>query len=1229
MEINDRECVRKALEGDKDAYGALIDAYKGMVFGVALNITGNYSDSEDIVQEAFLRAYEKLRTLSDPSKFAKWLYGLTRNLALQVLRQRRQIAIPTAEYVSREQANSYSESPAEAYARKELSTILWDQAALPTGGIPPAGIIESIAPKLHLPLMGLSAKKIIIITGVVLLGLISVLTLRHYQSRPPSSQPPPLIMEQEDVGDVAEMEEIKETPGQAINGTQIPEADLVRHSINGRVLEKGTNFPILGVIVVLNREGKAVKNSVTDQQGAFSLSNLADGRYELALQATDESVKENYYIPSDGKKVRVNLSGQDVDNLTLTLSRSTYISGEVVDQDRKPIKGATLRLEFSPSMLPYSEIQSDANGMFRFLGLCPGREYTLICEAPGFTKARARLTANIDKPVEGLTIQLFSGRVSISGYVINKEGEPLEHILVQAVSSSIGTMGAHEAYYALTGPEGIFSFHDVAPGEVTIETALNRNFSVKLNAKPNDAIENVEIVVNWDVREGYVAGVVIDEASQPVTQGFLYAYHKKENPVTPPIGVTIPNEMGEFKIANLEIEKPVDIFYSPSFRYRIGYSGWERKANVGDIHLPADTVIVVVQRDEQIDISFPKDVCIIYGRVLDKETGQPIEQFDVAVSFSRNKPEREHLISFSDAQGQFETGIVKYIKAAAYEGMMDFLVAEGIYLYVEADGYQGQWEKVVPGEGMKQAFVTILLDRGLSLQGRVVNLQNDPIEDAMVFVEHQKEHYVFTDSSGEFTLSNLRPSKRAGLHVSHPEYVPFRGKPFNFDRDMHDYLVQLSKGGTITGGVVDQEGKGIIGAELGIKGDKYRFSARTGKEGLYMVEHIPAGRCDVTLQVPTERNKIAWVEEGKVTVVDFGVSDSTLYGTVFLGDKPLASAKVNLKDQLSHARNRQSTQTDSNGRYVMSCIVAGQYYIRVSHDSTFLIMVPIDIPENERIQKDIVIRLGGISGYVVRGEDRSPVRDATVRLYPIESVLGRSFSHVIIPEQAIWAIMEADADGYFEFDCLAAGEYLVQAESNKLGQALAKVRVEPNKLTNIVLAFEQTGSLRLTTVDANTREGLSIKSILLLRDTNGWITPRSFTTPMPVTVNSINAGVYAIALLSEYEGRVYICNFQNGISIEPDKVTLVTLRMRQAVEFGIDVLDAQHKPVGGFECFLYDPEDSPLLIIEVNGCSIAGVSPVGDVRLVLTKNGKTIYDDYVQVTLPDGERIFQTHIVVE
>ena len=62
MHYNDQENILATLRGNHEAYGSLIDAYQGMVFAVALSITGNYSDSQDVVQEVFITAYQKLRT---------------------------------------------------------------------------------------------------------------------------------------------------------------------------------------------------------------------------------------------------------------------------------------------------------------------------------------------------------------------------------------------------------------------------------------------------------------------------------------------------------------------------------------------------------------------------------------------------------------------------------------------------------------------------------------------------------------------------------------------------------------------------------------------------------------------------------------------------------------------------------------------------------------------------------------------------------------------------------------------------------------------------------------------------------------------------------------------------------------------------------------------------------------------------------------------------------------
>ena len=126
MEATEHTNVLNAIAGDRDAYGALVDTYKGLVFAVALNITGNYTDSEDIVQEAFLQAYRKLGMLNDPAKFASWLYTIARRAALDFLKKQRRITIATAEI---DRIASDAATPAEVYAKKQLSKLLWSQVA--------------------------------------------------------------------------------------------------------------------------------------------------------------------------------------------------------------------------------------------------------------------------------------------------------------------------------------------------------------------------------------------------------------------------------------------------------------------------------------------------------------------------------------------------------------------------------------------------------------------------------------------------------------------------------------------------------------------------------------------------------------------------------------------------------------------------------------------------------------------------------------------------------------------------------------------------------------------------------------------------------------------------------------------------------------------------------------------------------------------------------------------
>lgn len=85
MDGNEREICRAVLAGDRDAYSALVRRYSPTVFRVAYRITGSEDDADEVVQETFLRAYQKLASFEGRSSFSTWVYRIASNCALDML----------------------------------------------------------------------------------------------------------------------------------------------------------------------------------------------------------------------------------------------------------------------------------------------------------------------------------------------------------------------------------------------------------------------------------------------------------------------------------------------------------------------------------------------------------------------------------------------------------------------------------------------------------------------------------------------------------------------------------------------------------------------------------------------------------------------------------------------------------------------------------------------------------------------------------------------------------------------------------------------------------------------------------------------------------------------------------------------------------------------------------------------------------------------------------------
>lgn len=75
---SDKKLIQAVFAGDKAAYEKLYDRYAPLVRAVCYDMTGNLADAQDLAQDVFMRAYEKLSHLREPARFGKWLVGIAR-----------------------------------------------------------------------------------------------------------------------------------------------------------------------------------------------------------------------------------------------------------------------------------------------------------------------------------------------------------------------------------------------------------------------------------------------------------------------------------------------------------------------------------------------------------------------------------------------------------------------------------------------------------------------------------------------------------------------------------------------------------------------------------------------------------------------------------------------------------------------------------------------------------------------------------------------------------------------------------------------------------------------------------------------------------------------------------------------------------------------------------------------------------------------------------------------
>ena len=115
--MNEILLISRARGGDREAFGALVEQYRDNVYRLAYRMCGNAYDADEAAQEAFVAAWRALPNFRGDAKFSTWLYRLTTNAAIDVMRlEKRHQTVGDGEMVD---LADDADSPQETVERTE------------------------------------------------------------------------------------------------------------------------------------------------------------------------------------------------------------------------------------------------------------------------------------------------------------------------------------------------------------------------------------------------------------------------------------------------------------------------------------------------------------------------------------------------------------------------------------------------------------------------------------------------------------------------------------------------------------------------------------------------------------------------------------------------------------------------------------------------------------------------------------------------------------------------------------------------------------------------------------------------------------------------------------------------------------------------------------------------------------------------------------------------------
>lgn len=132
MEQDDLKCIAACLNGNMAEFRILVERYHAFAYTLALRVTKNNEDAEEVTQDAFVKVYKSLAGFKGESKFSTWLYKIVLNLSITKLKSRKNLHQPIDDKIMHIEAidNSMVVKERTFYVEKAITSLPEEEALM-------------------------------------------------------------------------------------------------------------------------------------------------------------------------------------------------------------------------------------------------------------------------------------------------------------------------------------------------------------------------------------------------------------------------------------------------------------------------------------------------------------------------------------------------------------------------------------------------------------------------------------------------------------------------------------------------------------------------------------------------------------------------------------------------------------------------------------------------------------------------------------------------------------------------------------------------------------------------------------------------------------------------------------------------------------------------------------------------------------------------------------------